>query len=284
MAFVNKQGGEQQQDTAASGQPIDFDPNDESVTKVHYDLSAWSFDHRAELAEALADVDIPHYWDDEELVVPEVVEAAADGMFERLEAKFGPFPVGLGDDEESLEYGLDEWTGVDRTNTHRGARRCRDPPIAGTMLRFSSPPTPRRTLTRSSMRSKPANSVLSTTVVSMSRPEGVLSDIFLTANKLAKDPFDAKARLKLIDINMLIHPKHPPYALAPRIWKQTVSAVGAIVVRIEADAEGSSVPDEPVGRRWSAAGVVRCDRTCAGIAGHCARLRLTITQTDRGGR
>ena len=46
---------------------------------------------------------------------------------------------------------------------------------------------------------------------------------------------------------MLIHPKHPPYALAPRIWKQTVSAVGAIVVRIEADAEGSSVPDEPVG-------------------------------------
>ena len=114
MAFVNKQGGEQQQDKAAAGQPIDFDPDDASIVKVHYDMSAWSFDHRAELAEALADAEIPHYWDDDELVVPEVVEEAADAMFERLEAELGPFPVGLGD-EASVEYGLDEWSDTDRS-------------------------------------------------------------------------------------------------------------------------------------------------------------------------
>jgi hypothetical protein len=78
-------------------------------------------------------------------------------------------------------------------------------------------------------------------------PDGVLSDIFLTADKLAKDPFDAKARLTLIDLNGVIHPQHPPYALAPRVWTQTVGAVRAIIDRIEADAQGGEVVDAPVG-------------------------------------
>ncbi len=246
MAFVNKQGGEQQQDTASSGQPIDFDPNDERLTKVHYDLSAWSFDHRAEVAEALASVEIPHYWDDEELVVPEIVEAAADAMFERLEAELGPFPVGLGDDEESVEYGLDEWSGTDRSTLTEALVDAEIP------HRWDQ-----TTILVAADAEEDVDALLDAIEAGElgpiddggvnEPPEGALSDIFLTANKLAKDPFDAKARIKLIDLNMLIHPKHPPYALAPRVWTQTVAAVGAIVVRIEADAEGSNVADEPVG-------------------------------------
>ena len=246
MAFVNKQGGEQQQDKAASGEPIDFDPNDESIVKVHYDLSAWSFDHRAELAEALAHAEIPHYWDDEELVIPEIVEDAADAMFERLEAELGPFPVGLADDDESVEYGLDEWSATDRSTLTEALVEAEIP------HRWEQ-----ATILVAADAEEDVDALLDAIEAGElgpvddggvnEPPEGALSDIFLTANKLAKDPFDAKARIKLIDLNAVVHPKHPPYALAPRVWAQTVAAVGAIVSRIEADAEGGDVVDEPVG-------------------------------------
>ncbi len=246
MAFVNKQGGEQHQDKAAAGEPIDFDPNDDSIVKVHYDLSAWSFDHRAELAEALAEGGIAHYWDDDELVVPEVVEEAADAMFERLEAELGPFPVGLGADEESVEYGLDEWSDTDRAT-------LTDALVDGEI--------PHRWDGTTVLVAADAEEDVDTLLDAIEAgelgpvddgganepPDGALSDIFLTADKLAKDPFDAKARLKIIDLHHVIDPKHPPYALAPRVWTQAVAAVGDIVARIEDDAEGGEVVDEPVG-------------------------------------
>ena len=46
-------------------------------------------------AEALAGADLPHAWDGDELLVPEVVESQTDAMFERLEGELGPFPVTL---------------------------------------------------------------------------------------------------------------------------------------------------------------------------------------------
>ena len=54
MAFVNKQSADQSNELAGSGQPIDFDPNDPDTVKVHYDVSGWTIDQRAELSEALA--------------------------------------------------------------------------------------------------------------------------------------------------------------------------------------------------------------------------------------
>ena len=246
MAFVNKQGGEQQQDKAADGQPIDFDPNDDTIVKVHYDLSAWSFDHRAELAEALADAEVPHYWDDDELVVPEVVEEAVDAMFERLEAELGPFPVGLADDEESVEYGLDEWSDTDRSTLTDALVEAEIP------HRWEG-----ATIVVAADAEEDVDALLDAIEAGElgpvddggadEPPDGALSDIFLAADKLAKDPFDAKARRKLIDLDGVIQPKHPPYALAPRVWTQTVAAVAAIVARIEADAEGGEVADDPVG-------------------------------------
>lgn len=245
MAFVNKQGGEQQQDKAASGEPIDFDPEDDTIVKVHYDLTAWSFDHRAELAEALAEAEIPHYWDGEELVVPEVVEEAADAMFEQLEAELGPFPVGLDADDPSVEYGLDEWSDTDRSTLTEALVDAEIP------HRWDA-----TTLLVAADAEEDVDELLDAIEAgelgpvddggANEPPEGALSDIFLAANKLAKDPFDVKARRTLIDLHGEIHPKYPPYALAPRVWSQTVTAVGAIVDRIEADAAGDRVDDAPV--------------------------------------
>jgi hypothetical protein len=240
VAFVNKSGDEDKQDTrASSGQTIDFDPNDESVVKVHYDLSAWSIDHRAELAQALAEAELPHFWEDDELVVPEAIEAEADALFEQLESELGPFPIGLDDDDESVEYGLDEWNDTDR---------------AVLTLQMVEAEIPHRWEGPTVLVAADAEETVDALLDAIERgdfvsadadviepPDGVLSTIFLAANKLAKDPFDAKSRITLIDLHEVIHPKHPPYALAPRVWAQTVAAVSEIVDRIHEDAQGDKV-------------------------------------------
>ena len=244
---MNKQGGdEQQQDKAAAGLPIDFDPNDNEIVKVHYDLSAWTFEHRAELAEALAGAGLPHYWDDEELVVPEAVETATDAMFEQLEAQLGPFPVGLDPDDESVEYGLDEWSDSDRSTLTDALVAAEIPHRwASTTVRVATDAEEDVDVLLDAIESGELGSADNDG--ENEPPEGVLSDIFLVANKLAKDPFDAKARRQLIDLDGLIDKKHPPYALPPRAWAQAVAAVAAIVDRIHADAGGGKVEDVDVG-------------------------------------
>lgn len=246
VAFVNKQGGEQQQDTASSGQPLDFDPADTTIVKVHYDLAAWSFDQRAELAESLAEADVPHYWDDDELVVPEVVEQTADALFERLEAALGPFPVMLGPGDESIEYGLDEWSSDDRA-------------VLTAALVDSEIPHrwDRATVTVAADAEMEVDALLDAIEAgeagaaesdsSVEPPSGALSDIFLAAKKLSKDPFDAKARRTIIDLDGVIQAKHPPYQLNPRVWSATVAGVAQIVDQIALDAEGNRVDDVPVG-------------------------------------
>ncbi len=75
-----------------SGEPKDPDEpahdddwdEDEDTVKVHYDLSTWRLDQRSEATEAFAGAGVPHRWDDDELIVPESSEAAADELFTRL--------------------------------------------------------------------------------------------------------------------------------------------------------------------------------------------------------
>lgn len=242
---MNQQGGEQQQDKASAGLPIDFDPNDDEIVKVHYDLSAWTFEQRAELAEALAGAGLPHYWDDEELVVPEAVEPATDAMFEQLEAELGPFPVGLDPDDESVEYGLDEWSDADRST------------LTDALVEAEIPHRWTSTTVRVAADAEEDVDALLDAIESgelgpvddggaNEPPDGVLSDIFLVAKALAKDPFDAKGRRQLIDLDGVIDKKHPPYALPPRVWSQAVAGVAAIVDRIHADADGDGVEDSEV--------------------------------------
>ena len=93
---------------------LDWDPNDPDAVKVHYDVSAWNLEQRAELSAALAEEEIAHVWSGDELVVPEMLEPRADALFERLDDELGPFPIALAEDEAAVEYGLDEWPDDDR--------------------------------------------------------------------------------------------------------------------------------------------------------------------------
>ena len=243
MAFVNKQSGDEaEQDRAASGEPIDFDPNDPDVVKVHYDVSAWNFDQRAELSEALAEAEIPHAWDGDELVVPEVVEAAVDALFDELEKILGPFPIALDDDAESTEFGLDEWTDADRSVLTESLVASEVPHRwDGTTVLVASDA---EHAVDDLLDAIEAGELLGDGGdEAAAAPEGALSTMFLAADRLAKDPMDASARTDLIELAPLVDAKNPPYGMAQRPWAGAVGGVDAIVELIDHDAATGSPGD-----------------------------------------
>jgi hypothetical protein len=239
VAFVNKQTGDQVDSSRTAGQPIDFDPHDPDVVKVHYDVSAWTFDQRGELSEALADAEVPHVWDGEELIVPEVVEDDVDALFDRLEELFGPFPIVLEDGAESTEFGLDEWTDADRavlTEALVGAE------------------VPHRWEGTTVIVAQDAEDAVDDLLDAIEAgelmaagaddgpapPDGALGSMFVAADRLAKDPLDAAARRSLIDLLPEVDPKHPPYGLAHRTWATGVEGVRTLVGLIDAQSDPST--------------------------------------------
>ncbi len=232
-------GAEQQNETADRGQPIEFDPNDDTIVKVHYDLSAWTFEQQAELSEAMAEATVPHAWVGAELVVPEVVEERMDELFEQLEQLFGPFPIGLDEDQPSTEFGLDEWTDADRSV------------LTDALVASEVPHRWEGTTVVVAADAEDAVDDLLDAIESgellsagdsgdHEPPDGALSTIFLAADKLAKDPLDAKSRRKLVELHDVIDKRHPPYAFAPRTWASAVDGVDRIVERFVADAAGTA--------------------------------------------
>jgi hypothetical protein len=235
VSFVNKQEDAGQQDRAASGQPIDFDPNDPDVVKVHYDVSAWSFDQRAELTEALAEEELPHVWDGDELVVPEVVEAEVDAMFERLEELLGPFAIHLESDEQSTEFGLDEWTDADRAVLTEALVHAEIPHRwEGTTVVVAADA---EDAVDDLLDAIEAGELLGTASDDASGPpEGALSEMFVAADSLAKDPTDSGGRRRLIDLVEQLDRRSPPYGVAPRMWAAGVDGAAAIVELVTSDA------------------------------------------------
>lgn len=243
MAFVNKQSGDEaQQDRAASGEPYDFDPNDPDVVKVHYDVSGWDFDQRAELSEALAEAELPHVWDANELVVPEVVEAQVDALFDELDKILGPFAITLDDDAESTEFGLDEWSDADRTMLTEALIASEVPHRwVGTTVVVASDA---EHAVDDLLDAIEAGELLGDGGDPDSAPpEGALSTMFLAANRLAKDPMDAGARHDLLELAPLVDAKIPPYGMAQRPWAGAVVGVAAIVELINHDAATGSPGD-----------------------------------------
>lgn len=238
MVFQSKQGGEERRnELAGAGELIDFDPDDPTIVKVHYDLSMWNLDQRAALAAALAEAETPHAWDGEELVVPELVEGDVDAIFEQLEGDVGPFPVTLEDGEPATEFGLDEWTDADRAV------------LTESLVEFEVPYRWERTTLIVAADAEDsvdelldaieAGELLAADDAGNEPPDGVLGTIFIAAGTLTKDPFDARARRELIDLAPHLDPKYPPYAFAPGTWVEAVEGVDNIVEQIMAEASGS---------------------------------------------
>jgi len=92
----------------------EWDPrNPESLT-VRYDLAGWSLEERVELVELLADADIRHDWDGDELLVPADRESAVDVILDDVEDADGAAGAPTSLVGELEEFELNEWTSADR--------------------------------------------------------------------------------------------------------------------------------------------------------------------------
>ncbi len=217
----------------------EWNPNDPDATRVHYDLSNWSFEQMAELAAALADAEIPHAWDGNELMVPEHVEEATDDVVAQVEMRLGMASeeevaaapreaVALADDAPSTEYDLTEWEPGERelVTAHLVNR--------GLPFRWEED-----VLLVSTDDEELVDAILD----DVENDEGVdlpddtddaeadadadrlpfetLTTFFLAGDRLQRNPLDADGLEQLLRATDVADPDHPPYGVDKRLWERT---------------------------------------------------------------
>ena len=216
---------------------LEWNPNDPDTVKVHYDVSAWSIDQRAELGEALAEADLAHVWEGEEVVVPEELEADVDALFGRLEALLGPFPVALDPEDPGVEYGLDEWPPVDRQTLAQALIESEIP------HRWDGSTLVVATDAEASVDELLDGIEQGTLVVAGvdgGAPDGALDSLFASSDRLARDPDDRGGRQDLSDLVPRLAPPAPPYGMAVATWARIIDAAQALIDLTDDEASTSS--------------------------------------------
>ena len=211
----------------------EWNPNDPDATRVHYDLANWSFEQMAELAAALADAEIPHAWDGNELMVPEHAEAVTDDVVAQVEMRLGIAtaaevvaprePVPLPDDAPSTEYDLAEWEPGERelVTSHLVTR--------GLPFRWEED-----VLLVGTADEELVDAILD----DVENDEGIdlpddddedadqlpfetLTTFFLAGDRLQRNPLDADGLEQLLEASEVADPDHPPYGVDKRLWQRT---------------------------------------------------------------
>lgn len=235
MPFVQSRGDDEEASTdVAAGAPPsrgdEIEWTDPDLVKVHYDLAGWTFEQRAELAETLAEGDVPHQWEGDELVVPEAIEAEVDAMFEVLEAELGPFPVLLDTDDEGTEFGLEEWPTTDLEVLQQALIEAEIP------HRWEG----RKLLVATDAESTVddlLDAIEAGETASLDEgaeaPDGALHDLYEVGDRLARDATNAPARELLFTLAPELLAHRPPYGIAGNAWSVIVERATALVAVFE---------------------------------------------------
>jgi hypothetical protein len=208
----------------------EWNANDPDATRVHYDLANWTFEQMAELAAALADAEVPHAWDGNELIVPESAEEQTDDIVAQVEVRLG-MPadgdadvapreaVALADDAPSTEYDLAEWEPGERelVTSHlitRGLpfRWEEDVLLVGT--------------DDEELVDAILDDVENDEGVDLAEDDGdvdqlpfeTLTTFFLAGDRLQRNPLDADGLEQLLSATDVADPDHPPYGVDKRLW------------------------------------------------------------------
>lgn len=232
----------------------DWNPNDPDATRVYYDLAAWTFDQQAELAAAMADAEIPHAWDGNELMVPEESEEATDELISEVEVRLGidsdpgaEMAIGdtaqpqqvLSDDVPTTEYDLAEWEATEtETLTHALIGAGIPFRWEGTVLLIGTDDEPVVDTLLDEIESGDYADVMSSTAGEAS-PE-TLTHLFLASERLRHDPLDADGIEHLKQGTDEADPDAPPFGITPRLWQQIVDAADEVVDALV----GEAGPDE----------------------------------------
>jgi hypothetical protein len=232
---------------------LDWDPNDPDAVKIHYDVSAWSLDQRAELTEALADSDIAHVWEGEEIVVPEELEGEVDELFARLEELLGPFAVPLGAEEHGVEYQLDEWPPADRQALTQALIEAEIPHRwEGTTVVVAT--DAEETVDELLDAIEQGTLVLTGGDGASGAPEAALSTLFTSADRLARDPDDRTGSDDLRALVPALDPMQPPYGVSVNTWAKILDTAGALAELVDEEELPSS---DIIGRAQELRSLVR---------------------------
>jgi hypothetical protein len=232
---------------------LDWDPNDPDAVKVHYDVSAWSLDQRAELTEALAESDIAHVWEGEEIVVPEELEGEVDELFARLEELLGPFAVPLGAEEHGVEYQLDEWPPADRQALTQALIEAEIPHRwEGTTVVVAT--DAEETVDELLDAIEQGTLVLTGGDGASGAPEAALSTLFTSADRLARDPDDRTGSDDLRALLPALDPMQPPYGVSVNTWAKILDTAGALAELVDEEELPSS---DIIGRAQELRSLVR---------------------------
>ncbi len=227
----------------------EWNPSDPDTAKVFYDLSGWDFDQQAELSSALADSEVPHTWDDTELVIPPAYEDDVDAIFAELEQRLhivaaddsggenGPDGAGgvggdglkspaewsvLEDETPVTDYDLTEWADLDRSMVTEALD------AAGVAYRFDagvlSVPTAAEHAVDDILDEVEAGEMIP---VINDGPEGdvlpfeSLNSFFLAGERLRKDARDADGLERLLEAIKIADPDRPPRGVELRVWRRS---------------------------------------------------------------
>jgi hypothetical protein len=232
----------------------DWNPNDPDATRVHYDLASWDFEQQAELAAAMADAEIPHAWDGDELVVPEEMEQAADDLIARVEADLGiisspsdefadaaastehaderPDAIELADGAPTTEYDLGDWSPAEIDTVSLALADARIPFRWEESVLLVS--TADEAIVEALLDDIESGEYVDVGTASAptaddERTAEVLTTFFLAADRLQRDPLDADGIDHLRRATEIADPEAAPFGVAPRLWQRTCELAEEIV-------------------------------------------------------
>lgn len=215
----------------------DWNPQDPDAVSVVYDLSAWSFDHQADLAAELAEAGVPHSWSGAELVVPEEYEAPADAVIASVEERFGidtdeiddgtadevvvPLPLDPG--RLVTEYDLTDWTMAERDAVSRALWHADRPFewVDAVLVVHADDEAVVDSLLDMVEQGQVGTAADEAPDADGRPPFETLTTFFLMAERLRRDPLDADGLEQLLDALDLAEPASAPYGVDPRLWART---------------------------------------------------------------
>ncbi len=248
----------------------DWNPFDPDAVNVIYDLSAWSIDHQAELASALADAEIPHAWGESDLTVPEEQEQAADLLISEVEARLGIVddpagsgpaaaddlmaealdPIDLAEGTPATEYDLTEWTPTDVMALSHALSRSQIPfrwearlLLVGTTDEEAVEPL-MDLIERGEYVDTDSATGAGVGAAAGQLPFETLTTFFLAGERLRHDPLDADGLQHLLAATQLADPEHPPYGVQPRIWQRTCALADQLATALVGAGDSGDSPDD----------------------------------------
>ena len=236
----------------------DWNPLDPDAESVHYDLGEWSLDQRAAVAEVFAEAEVPHAWVGDEVVVPAELEDVADALLDRLEREFtsegatfsarASSVIDEAGDDEITEYELDEWSDNERSRLGEllvasGIPFRWEGAILVTLTEFEDTVDELLDAVEAGDVTivETASSRGATVSAGNSTLSGeTLTQMFLAAERLQRDPLDADGLSILVRVLDDIEDGGAPFGVPAPVWSQALELADQLAEALA----GSDFPDE----------------------------------------